>query len=387
MDFQKSLIATRNKEITSFIVMEILEKAHRLERQGRSIIHLEIGEPDFDTPEPIREAGIRAIKEGRTHYTPSLGIPELREKIAEFYNFYYGIEISPERVVVTNGTSGAFILIMAAIMDIGDEIIFTDPGYPCYPNFARAFDARPVFVPVFEEENFEISIEEVKKRKTERTKALLIASPANPTGTLTAGDKIREAIEITPFFISDEIYHGLVYEGKEHTALEFSDDVIVINGFSKLFAMTGWRLGWMIVPESLLSTVHKLAQNLFICPSSIAQYAALYAFEESWSFVESMRREYDRRRRVMVEGLRKLGFGIKSTPAGAFYVFANISRFSDDSFKFAHEILDNAGVAVTPGVDFGSNRTNHYIRFSYANSLENIEEALERIKKYLEERK
>ncbi len=387
MDFQKSMIASRNNEITSFIVMEILEKAHRLEREGRSIIHLEIGEPDFDTPEPIREAGIRAIKEGKTHYTPSLGIPELREKIAEFYDFYYGIDISPERVVVTNGTSGAFILIMAAIMDIGDEIIFTDPGYPCYPNFARAFDAKPVFVPVYEEENFEISIEEVKNKKTEKTKALLIASPANPTGTLTGPETIRKAIELAPFFISDEIYHGLVYEGREHTALEFSDDVIVINGFSKLFAMTGWRLGWMIVPEKLIDTVHKLAQNLFICPGSIAQYAALHAFKESWSYVENMKKEYDRRRKVMVEGLRKLGFGIKSTPAGAFYVFANISRFSDDSFKFAHEILDNAGVAVTPGVDFGTNRTNHYIRFSYANSLENIEEALERIKKFLEERK
>ncbi len=387
MEFQKNMIAKRNESITSFIVMEILEKAHRLEREGRDIIHLEIGEPDFDTPKPIVEAGIKALKEGKTHYTPSLGIPELREKIAAFYYSYYGIEIPPERVVVTNGTSGAFLLIMAAILDIGDELIFTDPGYPCYPNFARTFDATPVFVPVYEEENFEVSPDRLKSALSSKTKAILIASPANPTGTLTRPEVLKEAIEMAPFFISDEIYHGLVYEGKEHTALEFSEDVIVINGFSKLFAMTGWRLGWMIVPDNLLRTVHKLAQNLFICSSSVAQYAALAAFEESWSYVLEMKRKYNERRRVIVEGLRNLGFGIKSTPAGAFYVFANISRFSDDSFKFAHEILDEAGVAVTPGVDFGSNRTNHYIRFSYANSLENIKEALRRLEKFLKERK
>ncbi len=387
MEFQKSMIAKRNESITSFIVMEILEKAHRLEREGRDIIHLEIGEPDFDTPKPIVEAGIKALKEGKTHYTPSLGIPELREKIAAFYYSYYGVEISPERVVVTSGTSGAFLLIMAAILDIGDELIFTDPGYPCYPNFARAFDATPVFVPVYEEENFEVSPERLKSALSSRTKAILIASPANPTGTLTRPEVLKEAIEMAPFFISDEIYHGLVYEGKEHTALEFSNDVIVINGFSKLFAMTGWRLGWLIVPEKLLKTVHKLAQNLFICPSSIAQYAALAAFEESWSYVLEMKKKYDERRKVIVEGLRNLGFGIKSTPAGAFYVFANISRFSNDSFKFAHKILDEAGVAVTPGVDFGSNKTNHYIRFSYANSLKNIKEALRRLEEFLEERK
>ncbi len=386
MDFQKRLIAKRNDQITSFIVMEILEKAVRLEREGRSIIHLEIGEPDFDTPEPIREAGIRAIKEGKTHYTPSLGIPQLREAIAEFYHDYYGVDVSPERVVVTNGTSGAFLLVMAAILDIGDEVIFTDPGYPCYPNFARSFDANPVFVPVYEEENFEVDIQRLKEALSPRTKAILIASPANPTGTLTSPEKLKEALELAPFFISDEIYHGLVYEGKEHTALEFSDKAIVINGFSKLFAMTGWRLGWVIVPEDLLKTIHKLAQNLFICPNSISQYAALAAFKESWDYVLEMKEKYNERRLEMIKGLREIGFEIKSTPAGAFYVFANISKFSDDSFEFAHELLDNAGVAATPGVDFGKNRTNHYIRFSYANSLENIREAIERIKTYLKER-
>lgn len=380
-------MAKRNEDISSFIVMEILEKAHRLERDGRDIIHLEIGEPDFDTPKPIVEAGIKALKDGKTHYTPSLGIPELREKIAEFYHRYYGVDISPERVAVTNGTSGAFLLIMAAILDIGDELIFTDPGYPCYPNFARTFDAIPVFVPVYEEENFEVSPSRLRSALSPKTKAILLASPANPSGTLTRPEVLQEAIEMAPFFISDEIYHGLVYEGEEHTALEFSDEVIVINGFSKLFAMTGWRLGWMIVPRNLLRTVHKFAQNLFICPSSIAQYAALAAFDESWSYVLEMKREYDARRKVIVDGLRELGFVIKSTPAGAFYVFANISRFSDDSFKFAHEILDEAGVAVTPGVDFGTNRTNHYIRFSYANSLENINEALRRLEKFLKERR
>ncbi len=386
MDFQKRLIAKRNDQITSFIVMEILEKAVRLEREGRSIIHLEIGEPDFDTPEPIREAGIRAIKEGRTHYTPSLGIPQLRKAIAEFYHDYYGVDVSPERVVVTNGTSGAFLLVMAAILDIGDEVIFTDPGYPCYPNFARSFDANPVFVPVYEEENFEVDIKRLKEALSPRTKAILIASPANPTGTLTSPEKLKEALELAPFFISDEIYHGLVYEGKEHTALEFSDKAIVINGFSKLFAMTGWRLGWIIVPEDILKTIHKLAQNLFICPNSISQYAALAAFKESWNYVLEMKEKYNERRLEMINGLREIGFDIKSTPAGAFYVFANISKFSDDSFKFAHELLDNAGVAATPGVDFGKNRTNHYIRFSYANSLENIREAIKRIKTYLKER-
>jgi aspartate/methionine/tyrosine aminotransferase len=378
-------VATRAKEFRSFIVMDVMERASALERQGRDIIHLEIGEPDFDTPEGIREAGITAIKEGKTHYTHSLGILELREAICGFYLERYGVHLSPERVLITSGTSPAMLLIFSAILEKGDEIIVSNPYYPCYPNVIEYAGGKCTFVDTREDDGFQLLPEEVAKQISPRTKAILINSPSNPCGTLLSAERMQNLLELGPYVISDEIYHGLVYEGKEHTILEYSDKAFLLNGFSKLYAMTGWRLGFVIAPEEFIRPMQKMQQNFFISASSISQYAGLAAVRDAQPDVEHMRSTFDQRRRYMLKRLRELGFGINVDPVGAFYILARANHISPDSYGLAFEILEKAGVGIAPGIDFGT-AAEGYLRFSYANSLDNITEGLRRIEEFLKNR-
>jgi aspartate/methionine/tyrosine aminotransferase len=378
------MITKRAEEIRPFIVMDVLESAQALESRGEHVIHLEVGEPDFDTPACVRAAGERALREGKTHYTHSLGLLELRQAICEHYQQRYGVEITPEQIIVTSGTSPAMLLIFGALLEAGDEVIISDPHYACYPNFIRFVEGKPVRVPVAEEDGFQYRPEDIRQKTTPRTRAIFINSPANPTGNLLSSKRMAEIAELGPMVISDEIYHGLVYEGKEHSILEYTDECFVLNGFSKLYAMTGWRLGYVIAPPRFVRPMQKMQQNFFISASAMAQWAGVEALQspEAANDVARMVSIYDERRRYMIDRLKKMGFGITVEPTGAFYVLANAKRFSDDSYRFAFDILNNAKVGVTPGIDFGQNAEG-YIRLTYANSLENIAEGMDRLEGYL----
>ena len=380
-----NIITDRASNIPPFIVMDVLEKAHELERQGRHIIHLEIGEPDFSTPECICEAAIRAIREGNTHYTHSLGLIELREAICRHYLEKYGVNIQPDQVVVTSGTSPALFMLFSTILEPGDEIIISNPHYPCYPNFADFLNARPVFIDVYEEDGFQFRPEEVKKKIGPQTKAILINSPSNPTGNLLASDRIEKIAGLGPYIISDEIYHGLVYEGKEHSILEFTDKAFVLNGFSKAYAMTGWRLGYIISPPDFVRPLQKIQQNFYISAGSVSQWAGLAALTMAGDDVEHMKSIYNERRTFMIRRLREIGFGLSVEPQGAFYMLVNAKHLCTSSYEMAFEILEKAGVGVSPGIDFGQNAEG-YIRFSYANSFENIKDGLNRIEEFLKHR-
>jgi len=378
-------LSRRAQQIPPFMVMEVLEKAHELEKQGRYIIHLEVGEPDFQTPKCICEAGARAIEMGETHYTHSLGTVEFREAICEHYRKKYGVLFGPERVLVTSGTSPALFMIISTLLDPGDEIIISDPHYPCYPNFVRFMGAKPVFVNVYEEDAFQLRPEEIKKKIGPGTGAIIINSPSNPTGNLLSAKRMEEIAGLGIPIISDEIYHGLVYGEREHSILEFTDHAFVVNGFSKLYAMTGWRLGYIIVPDGFVRPLQKIQQNFFVSAGSIAQMAGLAALTKAAADVEEMRKTYNERRKFMIPRVRELGFGLTTEPSGAFYMLLNAKHLSPSSYDLAFEILDKAGVGVTPGIDFGQNAEG-YIRLSYANSLENIKEGLKRIEDFLSTR-
>ena len=375
-------------EMPPFLVMDVLDRAHALEREGRSIIHVEVGEPDFDTPEVIREAGIKAIRDGHTHYTHSLGHPELREAIAAWMHRQYGVEVSPERVIITMGSSGAMVLLYQAMLDPGDRVLMTDPAYACYPNFVRSCHAESVRLPVREMEGFQYDPQEVEANLGPRVRALLLNSPANPTGIVTSAERLAELVAVTRDrvqIVSDEIYHGLTYGEKARSILEFDPDAVVVSGFSKLFAMTGWRLGYTIVPEYLLRPVQKLQQNLFVSPPDFPQFAGIAALTEADADIERMRACYDERRKLVLSKLAEMRLQVLVEPTGAFYVFFNVSRYTDDVLTFAFEILENAGLAITPGVDFGPHGEG-FLRLSYANSLENLEEGLDRLARFLGER-
>jgi aspartate/methionine/tyrosine aminotransferase len=378
------MITKRASEILPFIVMDVLEKAQEMERRGEDIIHLEVGEPDFDTPECIREACCKAMRSGETHYTHSLGLLELREAICDHYFDKYNVSISPDQVVVTSGTSPAMLVLFATILNAGDEIIISDPHYACYPNFIRFFEGIPVTVNVYEEDGFQYTSEAIKERMTGRTAGIMINSPSNPTGNLLRKERMAEIASLGVPVISDEIYHGLVYEEKEHSILEFTNNAFVFNGFSKAYAMTGWRLGYLIAPKQYIRAMQKLLQNLFISANSFVQWGGVAALREAGGEVIRMRNIYNERRKFLIKRLREMGLGVKVEPTGAFYALGNIKSFSRDSYKTAFEILEKARVGVTPGIDFGKN-CEGYLRFSYANSLEKIEEGMNRLEKYLKE--
>ena len=378
------MITTRASEIPPFIVMDVLEAAQELERAGEDVIHLEVGEPDFDTPECIKEACRRALRDGKTHYTHSLGLLELREAICSHYHARYGVSVSPDQVLVTSGTSPAMMVLFASLLEKGSEVIISDPHYACYPNFIRFFEGSPVCVPVEECDGFQYTPAAIREKITPRTRAVLINSPSNPTGNLLSKDRMAQIASLGVPVISDEIYHGLVYEDEEHTILEFTDNAFVLNGFSKSYAMTGWRLGYLIAPRPYIRPMQKIQQNLFISPNSFVQWAGVTALREAWPDVLRMRAIYDERRKFMIARLREMGLGICVEPTGAFYVLGNIRAYSRDSYQTAFDILKRAHVGVAPGVDFGRNAEG-YLRFSYANSLDNIREGMLRMEQYLAE--
>ncbi|MEW6668080.1 MAG: pyridoxal phosphate-dependent aminotransferase [Thermodesulfobacteriota bacterium] len=375
-------ITERSRTIPPFIVMDVLERANELERQGRTIVHLEIGEPDFPTPACICDAAVRAIREGDTHYTHSLGTLELREAIGRHYLQRYGVRVGPDRILVTSGTSPALFMIFASLLEAGDEILLSDPHYPCYPNFANFMGARPVFVRTEEEDGFQLRAEEIRQGIGPKTRAILINSPSNPTGNLLAPERMAAIANLGLPIVSDEIYHGLVYEEQEHSILEYTDDAFVLNGFSKTYAMTGWRLGYVIAPPEFVRPLQKIQQNFYISAASMSQRAGIAALTEAASDVDRMRKVYNERRKYMIGRLRELGFGLPVEPAGAFYILVNARHLSSNSHELAFRMLEEAGVGVSPGVDFGKNAEG-YLRFSYANSLEKIQEGLRRIEAYL----
>lgn len=378
-------VSRKSADIPPFLVMDVLEKAFEMSKAGEDVIHLEVGEPDFDTPSNIVEAGIKALKQGRTHYTSSTGIPELRVAISAYHKRIYDVEVDPNNIIITSGSSPAIFLTLASILDPCDEIILSDPHYACYPNFVNFLGAVPVFVPVYPETGFELDPDSVKRAITKRTKAIMINSPSNPTGTLIKPENMRQLANLGIPIISDEIYHGLVYEGKEHSILEFTDNAFVVNGFSKLYAMTGWRLGYVISRPECVRPIQKMSQNFFISAADFIQYAGVEALTNSSDQTLEMKRIFNERRIVMLKRLREIGFEIKHDPVGAFYILADARKFTSNSYEFVFEILSEAHVGVAPGIDFGENAEG-FVRFSYTNSMENILEGLGRLEAYLKRR-
>ncbi len=378
-------ITKRAEKIAPFYVMELLEKAKAMEARGESIVHMEVGEPDFPTPLAVKEMAIKAIEENRTFYTHSLGIPELRNRIAKYYESVENVKISPERIVITNGTSGAFLLLSAILLDRDRALGISDPGYPCYRNFALLVDAPVIPIPVTEETAFEVTVDHLQRLK-KLPHVLIVSTPSNPTGIVyqeeTISDLYRFMTKKGRALIVDELYNGLIYGKRARTALALSDEITVINGFSKTHAMTGWRLGWMVVPQALVRPIQKVAQNVFISPPSVAQYAALYAFDVA-DDLEAMRKTYAERRDFMLSRLRKMGFHIPIEPEGAFYIYAGIGRWGLDSMEFVERALHEAKVALTPGYDFGLFKADAHIRFSYANSLDMLKEGCKRLEAWL----
>jgi len=369
-------------DVSPFFVMDVLERAKEIEYQGNSVIHFEVGEPDLPTPKVICDKAIEAINLGETKYTSSLGIPELREAIADSFSENYGVKVSPDRAVVTLGSSPALFLTMLSLLDPGDEVIITDPHYACYPQIIKIAGGVPKTLRIHEEEGFQVDIQALKKVITKKTKAILVNSPSNPTGVVLEPILMKEISELGPHIISDEIYHGLVYEGEAHSICEFSENAFVVNGMSKLYSMTGWRLGYLVAPDEFIRPIQKLQQNLFISPNPFVQRAGVVALRQATENVRKMVQTFAERRKMMIEGLNELGFNIRSEPKGAFYVFVNTTGLGDNSHKLAFDILEKAHVAVTPGIDFGQGGEG-YLRFSYATSLECIGEGIKRLEKYI----
>ncbi len=380
------MISDKTKNIKSFIVMDILARANELEKAGESVIHLEVGEPDFQTPEVIKQSAIEAISSGNTKYTNAMGMLELREAISEYYKKEYSVSVSTDRILVSSGTSPAMILMMMAMLNEGDEVILPNPHYACYPNFIESVGGKPVYVDTLPENGFKYSIADIKKKISEKTKAVLINSPSNPTGIVMTGGELSQIAELNvPYIISDEIYHGLVYGDRAKSILEFTDNAFVINGFSKLYCMTGWRLGYLIFPEKFSSVMYKIHQNFMISANNFVQIAGISALKHAGEDVEKMKSIYNERRIYMISRLKKMGLVIHAEPTGAFYVFADARKFCSNSYSEAFKILESVKVGVTPGIDFGSGGEG-FLRFSYANSIENIKEGLDRIEKYLKEK-
>jgi aspartate/methionine/tyrosine aminotransferase len=384
-------LAARMEGIEPFHVMELLARARALEAQGRSIVHMEIGEPDFTTPRPVCEAGIRALQRGDLFYTPALGLPQLREAIAHYYYTRYGVTVAAERIVVTSGSSGALLLAIAVLVGAGDRVLLADPGYPANRHFVRMMEGEPVGVPVGADSHYQLNAALLERYWDERTVAALIATPSNPTGTIidmaALTEMARQVGRRSGVLLVDEIYHGLVYEGAVQTALTLPGTVFVINSFSKYFNMTGWRLGWMVAPEAYVPALDRLSQNVYLSAPTPSQHAALAAFEpETLAILDARRDEFKARRDFLVPALRALGFGIPHTPEGAFYVYANCAALTGDSYRFTLDLLEHAGVAITPGIDFGNHRPNEHVRFAYTRPVEVLAEGVRRIATFLRAR-
>lgn len=381
--------AHRMADIAPFHVMDILARARQLEAQGLDIVHLEIGEPDFASPEPVIAAGQAALGAGHTHYTPAMGLPALRDAISRHYRDRFGVDVPARRIVVTPGASGALQLILGVLVEAGQRVLLPDPGYPCNRHMVSLFGGEPVPMPVSGGTGFNPTVEQVVDAWGDRGRLLMLASPANPTGMTVPDDLLARLYQVVldrgGSLLVDEIYQGLVYGQAPRTALSLGqDDLFVVNSFSKYFGMTGWRLGWLVAPEPYVPLLDRLAQNLFLAAPTLSQHAALAAFDEETTEILEERREIFRQRRdFLYQGLRALGFGLSSPPQGAFYLYADSSAFAEDSFAFANNLLEHAGLAVTPGRDFGHYRADAHVRFAYTTSHERLELGLERLAGFL----
>jgi aspartate/methionine/tyrosine aminotransferase len=385
------VLASRVSKIAPFHVMELSKMAASLEQAGRSIIHMGIGQPDFGAPAGVIDAASRAMAAGNTRYTSATGLPALRQAISRHYQDVYDVEVEPSRIIVTAGASGALLLACAALIEPGAEVLMPDPSYPCNRHFVAAFEGRAKLVPCDASQRFQLSEDAVRLHWNDLTAGVLLASPSNPTGTAIAAEELKRIHEFVRqrggFTIVDEIYLGLSYDSPARSALLIDENIVVINSFSKYFGMTGWRLGWLVVPPSLVGAIEKLAQNLFICASSVAQHAAMACFApEAMAIYESRRSEFQRRRDYLVPALRALGFKVPVTPDGAFYIYADCSKLSDDADRLTRAILDEVGVVIVPGLDFGPSTARTFVRISYATSMENLHEAIARMQIYFGKR-
>ena len=385
MNLDDPRISNSARQVQPFLAMEIFERSQELERQGIDIVHLEVGEPDFSVPACVDRAISQAVEGGHTHYTHSLGRYDLREEVAAYYKRRYGVTIDAGRVLVTGGTSGALVLLMALLLEPGDEILLPNPGYACYDNFVLTFHGKPTGYEVPASTGFRYNPAFISKLINERSKGILINSPSNPTAAVQDHDTLEQIAALGVPVISDEIYHGLEYGGDDDRAvsmLEVTDDCFVVDGFSKRHAMTGLRVGWLVAPEDLVAPLQRLQQNLFVCASSLAQTAAIAALQEGEEALKAMTEQYTQRREVLYNGLLELGFPIPCKPMGAYYIFAKADHLDSNSLRLARRILEEAHVGVAPGIDFGS-RAEGWLRFSFANNIENLNEALQRLKKWL----
>lgn len=376
--------ARRSRDIQPFHVMAVLARAKALEASGRDVIHMEIGEPDFTTPEPIIRAGQLALGAGHTGYTPALGIPALREAVAGLYASRYGVDLDPRRVVITPGGSAALLLISALLVEAGEEVLMADPSYPCNRHFLRLVEARARLVPTGPESAYQLTPELIEQHWDSRCAAVLAASPANPTGTMLGAAELQALAETTArlggHLVVDEIYHGLTYGCEASSVLEVAPDAFVLNSFSKYFGMTGWRLGWLVAPEAAIPELEKLAQNLYICAPHMAQQAALAAFTEpTLAICEARREAFQARRDFLLPGLRDLGFNIPITPQGAFYLYADMQQLGGESDALCRHLIETEYLAVTPGLDFGHHRANQHVRFAYTASIDRLGQALDRL--------
>jgi aspartate/methionine/tyrosine aminotransferase len=381
-------LAARMADIEPFHVMALLGRARELEAQGRDIVHMEIGEPDFATPEPVLRAAQEALAAGRTHYTPALGLPALRERIAGHYRERYRVEVDPARIIITPGASGALLLALGLLVSPGEEVLLADPGYPCNRHFVRFTEGVARALPVDAAGGYQLSAEQVAAAWSQRSVAAMVASPSNPTGTLIDAQELEKLAAVVHqrggALLVDEIYQGLVYDTEPQSVLSHSPDSFVINSFSKYFCMTGWRLGWLVVPQGYIGEAEKLVQNLFIAAPTLSQYAAVAAFApESIAILEAQRRAFAERRDYLYQALEAMGFGLADKPQGAFYLYADCSRFDTDSYALSQRLLEEAGVAVTPGLDFGSYQAETHLRFAYTTSLERLQEGVGRLQRHL----
>ena len=379
-----SFISNRAETLNPFHVMDILAQAKRLSAQGKIIYHMEVGEPDFSTAESIINAGVEALKQHKTHYTPALGLPALRHAVAEYYQRKFSVEINPQRIIITPGASGAIQLAISCLLDVGENILLADPGYPCNRNIAKILGVETTEIATDASSHYQLNAELVNKHWKQNTRAAMVATPSNPTGTILSKTSLRALLaavtEKKGSLIVDEIYQGLVYDGNDYTALEISDDCFVINSFSKYFGMTGWRLGWMVVPEFHVDAIDRIAQNIFLAPPTMSQYAALNALQADTQNILDERRDiFQQRRDFLLPALRQLGFKIAVEPQGAFYIYANCERFTDDSFSWVRQLLNEQGVALTPGIDFGTHLANKHCRFAYTQSVDVLEKAVDKI--------
>lgn len=377
--------SVKSANLPPFVVMEVLERAQAMEAAGHHVIHMEVGEPDFDSPACVIDAGVAAMRAGATHYTHSMGRRDLREAIAAWHKAQYGTIIDPDTIVVTCGSSPALLLTFMALCDGGEEIVLSNPCYACYPQIVEFGGGKPVFVDVSEAGGFQYRPQKIAEKITPRTKAILVNSPSNPTGNLLGRKRLTEICALGPLVVSDEIYHGLVYGDRAVSVREIADESIVVSGFSKLFAMTGWRLGYLVLPPTLVRAVQKMHQNFFVSAGDFIQVAAIAALADCGADVERMRLAYDRRRHLVLERCRAIGLGVTVEPTGAFYVFVNVKDHCASRTMTCHElafeILEKAKVAVTPGTDFGTGGEG-YIRLSYANSQDNLAEGMNRLAAY-----